>query len=414
MKNKIAVIGAGASGLMAAITAAECGSEVTIYELNDRPGRKLLLTGSGKCNLTHDSASAEHYSGSVGRMADRFLDRFSSADTVDFFNENGLIMYDRDGYIYPYSFQAASVSDILMLTAERLQVRFITGAEVTEVIPQNSRFRLALTLKNGKKTVTAGETDHVVIACGGKAAPATGSQGQGYILAEKLGHRIIPVYPALCGLKCAERDCRDAGRVRQRGTVSLFSGNKKIAEDTGEIQFTDYGLSGIPVFNVSRYASVAQGSDGQDFSCSVDLIPFMGLRELTAFLEKKVQNCPDIDAGRLTSGTVNMKIAAMILKHLGIRPDTKASQLGADMLEKTAYEMKNMGYHISGINSFAEAQTSTGGISMDEINAGLESVICPGVYFTGEMLDIDGQCGGYNLQWAWTSGHIAGLGAAGK
>ncbi len=414
MKNKISVIGAGASGLMAAITAAECGAEVTVYELNDRPGRKLLLTGSGKCNLTHDSASAEHYRGSVGQMADGFLERFSSADAMDFFNENGLIMYDRDGYVYPYSFQAASVSDILMLTAERLKVRFVTGAEVTEVIPQNSRFRLALTLKNGKKTVTADETDHVIIACGGKAAPATGSQGQGYILAEKLGHRIIPVYPALCGLKCTEHDCRDAGRVRQRGTVYLYSGNEKVAEDTGEIQFTDYGLSGIPVFNVSRYAADSQRSVRHGFFCSVDFIPFMKLQELTAFLEKKVQNSPDIKAVELMAGTVNMKIAAMILKRTGIRPDTMAAQLGADKMEKAAYTMKNMEYHVSGVNSFSEAQTSTGGIAMDEINAVLESVIRPGVYFTGEMLDIDGQCGGYNLQWAWTSGHIAGLAAAGK
>ncbi len=410
LRNKVAVIGAGASGLMAAVTAADCGAEVVIYESNDRPGRKLLLTGNGKCNLTHENAADAKYHGSVGENADIFFRRFGSEDTMDFFTDNGLIMYNRNGYIYPYSFQSSSVLEILTLKAGQLNVCIESDSEVTG-ISQNTDGGFILEINcNGKQHSV--KADRVIIACGGRAVPRSGSDGQGYRLAEMLGHKIKPVFPALCGIKCSDKDCRDAEKARQRGKIILLTGNRIAAEDTGEIQFTDYGLSGIPVFNISRYISESAMCGEKNTICRIDTVPFLSLEILTDFLENKIRNINDINISGLTAGTINKKIADIVIKRINLNPSLKAETLTHDMIKKIAEGMKQLDYHVTSVNPFSEAQTSAGGIPFEEITDDLESAICPDLYFAGEMLDIDGQCGGYNLQWAWTSGYISGMCAA--
>ena len=408
---RIAVIGAGASGMMAAISAADRGADVTLFELNERSGRKLLLTGSGKCNLTHTGIDGSEYNGSVGKRSSELFKRFGTQETISFFRDAGLIMYDRDGYIYPYSFQSFSVKDILVRKMKNCGIRLHTGVRVTGVqrdgggvfkilFSETDKGRNSASLCKPAGTVY----DSVIIACGGMAAPKTGSDGSGLDIAKSFGHRIIPVYPALCGIECSDKDLKKAAKIRQRGTATLIVDGETISSDTGEIQFTDYGLSGIPIFNISRYVSEALNIGHREIICSIDTVPMMNMDELLSFLNKKAENISSIDVRALLEGTVCASIADIIID--------RASATGENEITGIARIMKALTYHVTGTRPFTDAQTSTGGIGYDEITENLESKFCPGIYFTGEMLDIDGPCGGYNLQWAWTSGHIAGCAAA--
>ena len=407
---RIAVIGAGASGMMAAISAADRGADVTLFELNEKSGRKLLLTGSGKCNLTHTGIDGSEYNGSVGKRSSELFKRFGTQETISFFRDAGLIMYDRDGYIYPYSFQSFSVKDILVRKMKNCGIKLQTGMRVTGVEKDGGAFKVMFSetdkdRKSDSLCKPAGTAyDSVIIACGGMAAPKTGSDGNGLDIAKSFGHCIIPVYPALCGLECSDKDLKKAAKIRQRGTAALIIDGETISSDTGEIQFTDYGLSGIPVFNISRYVSDALNKGHRDIICSIDTVPMMNMDELLSFLNKKAKNISSLDVRALLEGTVCASIADIIID--------RASATGENEITGIARIMKALTYHVTGTRPFTDAQTSTGGIGYDEITENLESKFCPGIYFTGEMLDIDGPCGGYNLQWAWTSGHIAGCSAA--
>ena len=319
-------------------------------------------------------------------------------------------MYDRDGYIYPYSFQSFSVKDILVRKMKNCGIKLQTGMRVTGVEKDGGAFKVMFSetdkdRKSDSLCKPAGTAyDSVIIACGGMAAPKTGSDGSGLDIAKSFGHRIIPVYPALCGLECSDKDLKKAAKIRQRGTAALIIDGETISSDTGEIQFTDYGLSGIPVFNISRYVSDALNKGHRDIICSIDTVPMMNMDELLSFLNKKAKNISSIDVRALLEGTVCASIADIIID--------RASATGENEITGIARIMKALTYHVTGTRPFTDAQTSTGGIGYDEITENLESKFCPGIYFTGEMLDIDGPCGGYNLQWAWTSGHIAGCSAA--
>ena len=407
---RIAVIGAGASGMMAAISAADRGADVTLFELNEKSGRKLLLTGSGKCNLTHTGIDGSEYNGSVGKRSSELFKRFGTQETISFFRDAGLIMYDRDGYIYPYSFQSFSVKDILVRKMKNCGIKLQTGMRVTGVEKDGGAFKVMFSetdkdRKSDSLCKPAGTAyDSVIIACGGMAAPKTGSDGNGLDIAKSFGHCIIPVYPALCGLECSDKDLKKAAKIRQRGTAALIIDGETISSDTGEIQFTDYGLSGIPVFNISRYVSDALNKGHRDIICSIDTVPMMNMDELLSFLNKKAKNISSIDVRALLEGTVCASIADIIID--------RASATGENEITGIARIMKALTYHVTGTRPFTDAQTSTGGIGYDEITENLESKFCPGIYFTGEMLDIDGPCGGYNLQWAWSSGYVAGKGAA--
>ena len=407
---RIAVIGAGASGMMAAISAADRGADVTLFELNEKSGRKLLLTGSGKCNLTHTGIDGSEYNGSVGERSSGLFKRFGTEETITFFRDAGLIMYDRDGYIYPYSFQSFSVKDILVRKMKNCGIKLQTGMRVTGVEKDGGAFKVLVSeTDKGRDSFSLCKPartvyDSVIIACGGMAAPKTGSDGSGLDIAKSFGHRIIPVYPALCGIECSDKDLKKAAKIRQRGTATLIVDGETISSDTGEIQFTDYGLSGIPIFNISRYVSEALNIGHREIICSIDTVPMMNMDELLSFLNKKAKNISSIDVRALLEGTVCASIADIIID--------RASATGENEITGIARIMKALTYHVTGTRPFTDAQTSTGGIGYDEITENLESKFCPGIYFTGEMLDIDGPCGGYNLQWAWTSGHIAGCAAA--
>lgn len=388
MKNRIAVIGGGASGLVAAIAAARAGACVTILEKNPRVGKKLLSTGNGRCNFTNINACAENYnSGFVSRA----ISLFSPRDAIGFFEEIGLLARIEDeGRVYPASGQAAAVLDVLRLEADRLSVEVRCGFDVREIVRKHDGFIVAS--ESGERRFF----DKVIAAAGGMAAPKTGSDGKVFKMLEKLGHTVTELRPSLVQIKTA----RSIRGVRAHGRVSLENG----MSETGEIQFTDYGLSGIPVFALSKYARRGE-------SIFVDLMPEYTHGEVMEILKKR----PVQTMETYMIGILNKNLGQMLLKECGISPLSKmSSELAERETEKIADMLKKFRFEITGIMPWDNAQVTSGGISTEEIDPKtMQSKIVKNLYITGELADVDGDCGGYNLHWAWASGFTAGREAAG-
>ena len=426
MKIRVAVTGGGASGMTAAIGAARAGAEVYLIEGNDRVGKKPLSTGNGKCNFTNRNVEKIAESGRragglqpVGTGLDcevlpvpipdmpcfhsgdpsfpgQVLKRFGYRETIDFFKGLGVVPKEKNGYVYPAGGQASAVLDLLRLELERLGVKVICSTRIKNVrikasdVSGISGFVLEGTGPEGKPFSLS--ADRVILACGGKAAPATGSDGSGYALAEKLGHSVTPLSPALVQLRCQEDFYKRLSGIRTEGTVRLYVDGKPKAEDRGELQLTAYGISGIPVFQVSRFAGLAL-PEGRNVTAELDLMPSMSRKELETYFRTF--------SPERYGGLLNKKLLALLLKRYGTKP------------EDLAAGVKGFRTRIKAVNPFENAQVTAGGVDTRQIDpATMMSRIIPGLYFAGELADVDGMCGGYNLQWAWSSGYLAGSSAA--
>lgn len=385
--NKIAVIGGGASGMAAAIAAAERGAEVVILEKNPRVGKKILSTGNGRCNFTNINACAQNYNSDFVTKA---LGEFSPKYTIDFFERLGILAkIEAEGRVYPNSGQASAVLDMLRNAVERLNIRIVTEFDVDSVVKDGNTFKIIS--KNGKYSA-----DKVIIATGGMAAPKSGSCGDGYRILKNLGHSVTELIPSLAPLKTD----RGIQGVRQRGKVTLENGETRI----GEIQFNRSSLSGIPVFGLSGRAKIGE-------SVFVDLLPDYTLVQTVEILKKR----PSQTMESYLVGILNKALGQMLLKECNIGTLSRRSEtLKDEEILKIAEKIKNWRFKIIGFSEWDNAQVTAGGISLNEVNPRtMESKIVPGLYITGELLDIDGDCGGYNLQWAWSSGFAAGGDAAG-
>ena len=408
MSNKIAVIGAGASGMMAAIQAARMGAQVSIYEKNDRVGRKILSTGNGKCNFTNEKMGAEFYSGSGVMLVDSIFQTFGVRETKAFFSELGMRVKERNGYLYPASGQASTVLDVLRYELERLSVNIHTDRQAADL--NAGLGGITIETKNGMKE----KYDAVVLACGGKAAPKTGSDGQGFTLAKKLGHHIVPVVPALMALRCSEDFYKRVAGVRCDANLTLYIDGKSVRSEMGELQWTDYGISGIPVFQISRDAAYGL-SERRTVSVKVDLLPdFTEDNSYSLFWKQRWERQGGQAMEQFVTGLVNKKIGLLLLKLAGIKENERAAEVPHICREKLEKLFRSFTVSVCGTNSFDQAQVCAGGVDCHEVTDILESRIAPGVFFAGEILDIDGICGGYNLQWAWSSGSVAGQAAAGR
>ena len=408
MSKKIAVIGAGASGMMAAIQAARMGAQVSVYEKNDRVGRKILSTGNGKCNFSNEKMSADFYRGSGVMLVDSIFQTFGLRETKAFFGELGMRIKERDGYLYPASGQASTVLDVLRYELERLLVNIHTDRQAMNL--NAGLGGITIETGNGWK----GKYDAVVLACGGKAAPKTGSDGQGFVLAKKLGHHIVSVVPALTALRCREDFYKRAAGVRCDANLTLYIDGQPVRSDKGELQWTDYGISGIPVFQLSR--DVAYGlSEHRTVTVKINMMPdFTEDNAYRMFWKQRWERQGAQTMEQFVTGLVNKKIGLLLLKLAGIRENERASEVPRTCREKLEKLYRSFTVSVCGTNSFDQAQVCAGGVDCREVTDTLESRIVPGVFFAGEILDIDGICGGYNLQWAWSSGSVAGQAAAGK
>ncbi len=400
---KTAVIGGGASGLMAAIAAARNGAEVTIYEKLNRVGKKILATGNGRCNYTNMNMSIDRYHGKNIKLAENVLNFFDLNKTLNFFEDLGINPYVGElGKVYPSSLQASSVLDVLRYEAERLKVKEITDFEVIELRKSKGVFSII-----GKDN--AYEAEKVILASGGKASPQLGSDGKGYELARSLGHRIIEPFPALVQLKLKGQYFKRITGIRFDGVVKGFTDKKVIREDEGEILFTEYGISGPPILQISRNV-IEELNKGHKVFVSVDMFPQFSKVDLYDLLSLRFNKIgyKSMEDGMV--GFINKKLITVVLMEAGFDDlNKKCGKLNKKEIYKIIDILKEWKFEVTGHNTWQQAQSTAGGVDMSEVNPKtLESVKVKGLYLTGEILDVDGDCGGFNLQWAWSSGYTAG------
>lgn len=401
----VGVIGGGAAGMTAAITAARQGARVTLFERNDRVGRKILMTGNGKCNLGNRRLSKSEYYGGDPDFIEERLKQFGTEETISFFRGLGLMMKEKNGYLYPASEQASAVLDVLRMELKSLGVEIITEYKVNHVEKQTG---------TGELLVSDGSREYLfkrlIIACGGKAAPKTGSDGSGYKLAKQLGHSLVPTVPALVQLRCREEYLKAVAGVRADAEVRIVHAGKCVACERGELQLTEYGISGIPVFQISRAAGYLL-RESREVEVHINLLPDYGEEDLQQLLDCRLVLLGDRTVEEFFAGMLHKKVMQLFVKMAGLKADIPVEKADKKALRQVFSLCRDWKVTVTGTNPYENAQVCAGGVPLDEVTKQLESRKVPGVYFAGEVLDVDGKCGGYNLQWAWCSGYLAGMAA---
>ena len=408
MKHSLIIIGGGASGLTAALIAKNFGIDVAIIEGSDRIGKKILTTGNGRCNISNKNINYDRYhSDNPGFFADT-LDSFSVNDTIDFFASLGIPLVTVDGgKMFPMSMQASSVLDIVRFAIEEKNIPIYTNTKAKEITKTKNGFKIISSDNN------LYECNKLIIATGGKSAPKTGSDGSGYTLSRQLGHNVIPQVPALVQLKLNYSRLKALSGVKFDGYGEIFINGSCIQKEFGEILFTDYGISGPPILQLSRTAAYGL-SKSNKVSLKIDMLPNISYEDLTEFLNKHWSLFASRSICDSFIGIIHKKMIPIILKEAKIEDMHKpCSDLDSKEKEAIYGLLKHWQFEVSGTNSFANAQVTAGGINTKEINSHtLESTITKNLFFAGEILDVDGDCGGFNLQWAWSSGAVAGRNAS--
>lgn len=408
---EIAVVGAGAAGLMAANAAARAQRaqglpvSVLVLEGSSKPGKKLLATGNGRCNLTNLDVSPLHYHGDTAEAAP-LLEAFPPARVLEAFGALGLLCRpDGEGRVYPRSLQAAAVLQALRAGCEERGAALRCGWGVASIARQEGGF--LLTGPGGERLWAS----RCVLACGGKAAPRLSWEGGGYGLARQLGCSLTELRPTLTPLKSPKKCLRSLKGMRARGAASLWVGDKLLRREEGEVLFGEGALSGICVFNLSAYLPESAAA----LELSLDLLPDMPYREALAYLERQAKAHPARPAWQLFAGALNLRVGEELARELALPREGTLSQLGRQQLRAAASLCKDWRFPVTGPAGWEGAQVTAGGVPLDEVDARtLESRRCPGLYLAGELLNIHGDCGGYNLHWAWATGLAAGEAAAHK
>ncbi len=413
----IAVIGGGVSGMIAAIAASDNGADVTIFEHMPRMGRKLLLTGSGKCNLSNTDMDPAHFHGGDPELIARILDKCSSKDTLEFFGRLGLYTRERKGYLYPYCEQASAVVDVLRFAIrdKAIDVHTETDIKRIEKLKQSNdrtlEDKFVITTSVGRLSF-----DRVILCCGSSANRNTGSDGSGYELAKSFGHSLVKPLPALTHLKCDEDFYPSVAGIRTKADISIFENDDSspvlIGREAGELQFTRTGISGVAVFNLSHLA-IKSLDKGRKVNAVLDLLPDISEDEIRAFLGERINNIPDRPFEELFIGLLAKPLGILICKRCNLTLKDKCSSANDQEIESLCRMIKSFETQITGSGDMDVSQVAQGGVSLAQVRPTLESRIVSGLYFAGEILDVNGDCGGYNLQWAASSGMVAGREAAG-
>ena len=397
----IGIIGGGASGMAAALTAAENReNQILLFERQARVGRKLLATGNGRCNLTNLHACGESYHGENAEFADTALALYGVEDTLKWFEDLGLYtVAEKSGRAYPYSDQANSVVDVLRFALQKDNIRLLTGQEVTRIRKSGDGF----TVETEQETFFC---DKLIVACGGLAGSKLGGSMAGYKLLRSLGHHCTRLRPALVQLKSDWHGCPSLKGVRANCRAAICKDGSIYAESVGELQFTEYGFSGPVIFEISRDACQGAGN----WSCKLDFLPDMEASELLVRLCRR-NNLP---AEELLTGILHNRLGRVLTAAVGIRADRRISELSEEELGCVCHAVKCFEVPLTEPMGMDSAQVTAGGIVTEEFDPHtMESKLVPGLFACGEVLDIDGDCGGYNLQWAWSSGRLAGKSAGG-
>lgn len=405
--------------MMAAITAARAGAKVLLIEKLNRLGKKILATGNGKCNFTNSHQEPDCYRGEDKNFIWEAIQQFTHQDVLETFHEMGIMPREREGYFYPASGQAASVLDALIRQLEKYQVEVHCGEQVLSLEPKSGsqKTKNKNTVQEGSYKITTSKGSYlarkVILATGGKAAPVHGTTGDGYELAGQLGLTVIPPLPALTSCILKGNFMREWTGVRVQGSVSLYGKQSELlAQDSGELQMVAYGISGIPVFQISRFAAKALEQGDKPYLL-MDVMPEYSAEEIEEEILHRRKMFPDWSALDALDGMMHRKLASVLLHSLGMDEKQKAEEWTNTDVYKIAHRIKEWKLGISAVSGFDKAQVTCGGIATCQLECHtMETKAYPGLYLTGELLDVDGICGGYNLQWAWTSGYLAGKAAA--
>lgn len=384
---KIIIIGSGASGLAAGISLLRCGYDVTILERNNISGKKLLLTGAGRCNFFNSDQNIVHYHSSDKDILAKIITSDNIHLVEDFITSLGIVPKVKDGYYYPFANQAYNMKELLERTYLDLGGKIKYNYLVEKIEKKNSLFLVNDTIS----------CDKLILATGSKAYKMTGSDGIGYQLAKKFNHHIVKVLPSLTSLITREKT--NLKGVRVDAKVTLYEDGVKVREELGQVQFTDYGLSGICIFNLSYYAVKGLNKNKKEV-ITIDLMPFM---DKVSFKNKKVYD--------LLLGFLPNKMIDYILKTLDISKDVYYEDLSNDKKQKLTKTLKEMKFNITSYKEFDFSQVCSGGVSLREINPlTMESIFVKNLYIIGELLDVNGDCGGYNLTFAFLSGILTSRG----
>ena len=400
----IVIIGGGASGMAAALAAAENpAAEVILLERQARVGRKLSATGNGRCNLTNLHAGVQGYHGEDASFAQYALNKFPPEETLSWFARLGLYTVAEDsGRVYPYSDQANSVVDVLRFALEKPNITLISGYEVEKVKKTADGFRI-------EGTGDSIECHKLIVACGGLAGTKLGGTMSGYKLLRSLGHKCTKLRPTLVQLKSGWGGCASLKGVRANCHAAIYHDGVLHSESTGELQFTEQGLSGPVMFEISRDACQGRG----EWECRLDFLPGVSEEDLLQMLLPRKNT--HLTVADLLTGILHNRLGRVLTQELGIPGYVPVAQLEELELERICHGMKHFSVSLTEPLGMDSAQVTAGGIlTRDFDDTTMESRLVPGLYACGEVLDIDGDCGGYNLQWAWSSGRLAGGHAGGN
>ena len=403
--HTIAVVGGGASGMAAALAARErIDNHVVLLERQNRVGRKLLATGNGRCNLTNTFAGPGRYHGADRDFIFPAMERFGTADTLEWFRGVGLLTHEEPGgRVYPLSDAAGSVVDALRLAMPRCGVDVICSFDAAEARTDGRTFEV--TSASGKTV----EADRLIIACGGMAGGRLGGTKSGYELLRSFGHTCTALRPSLVQLKTENTWTRAMKGVRTQAALTLETGGAVMAEAFGEVQFTDYGVTGPGVYDISRAAAFA----GEGALLVLRLLPSLSREGLMEYMTGKRAAHPALQSENLLTGAVHNAVGRTVLRRAGVPLDSYLWSLSDEMLSAVADTVLRFELPILGTLGFDDAQVTAGGVKTAEFfPETMESRLVHGLYACGEVLDIDGDCGGFNLQWAWSSGRLAGISAA--
>ena len=389
---KIAVIGGGASGIAAAIYAKRNNAKnsVTVFERGDRILKKLLATGNGRCNLSNESISSQNYFSHTPDAVEQILSAFPENEERQFFASLGILLCSESGRIYPYSRRANAVSDALRFECEKLGIKIRTNAFIDTISKKDDFFN-----------IKGEQFNSVIISCGGMSAPSFGTDGNSFKILRALGHSVSPTCYALSPVKVKE-NVKSLKGIRVHCTVTLYDGNTAVKQEHGELQLTDYGLSGIAIMQLSRLCT-------KESSIKVDLMPDFSKEGLSEFLIERINNLSHLKAEDFLTGFLHKALGQYVLGRCGISASLPASKLGKKEILLLAKELKELSFTVDYVIGKEQSQATSGGALLSEFDTKtLESKKHSGLYCIGEALDCVGDCGGYNLHWAWATAYIAG------
>lgn len=400
-KSELTVIGAGASGIMAALTAAMQGKKVTLIERQARVGRKLMATGNGRCNITNIKADLPFYHGDNVGFAEYALCSMPVQKTIEFFSSIGLLTtVEEGGRVYPLSNSANSVVDTLRYALEATGVEIVNSCLIKTAKKHGDVFRIY----SDEPVI---ECNKLIIACGGAAGEKLGGSQDGYKILKSFGHSSTAIAPALSQIKTKPDFPRSLKGVKADVRTRIEENGNTIATSEGEALFTETGVSGPAIFDISRTAAV---NSNKNLELRLNFFRNRTEADLYDYINNKKQKMPNLSASEVWTGALHNRLGRMLIKYSGIDSNKIVSELSQDEMSKIVRNSLDFVLPIYGTDSFSQAQVTAGGIRCSEFcDKTMQSKIVKGLYACGEVLDIDGDCGGFNLQWAWSSGYLAGL-----